>query len=84
MEMSAAFMYFVFVQIKGIKEDVDYYVESNQDPGFEENEYIYSDLDLEDIGECKYRAIVLLAECIWECCLTLLHLPWPFIMLVDA
>ncbi|XP_076449524.1 CCR4-NOT transcription complex subunit 3-like isoform X2 [Babylonia areolata] len=37
-------------QIKGIKEDVDYYVESNQDDDFEENIYLYTDLDLEDIA----------------------------------
>ncbi|XP_070185926.1 CCR4-NOT transcription complex subunit 3-like isoform X3 [Littorina saxatilis] len=38
-------------QIKGIKDDVEYYVDFNQEAGFEENEFIYEDLDLEDIGE---------------------------------
>jgi CCR4-NOT transcription complex subunit 3 len=42
------------LQIKEIKDDVEYYVDSNQEPGFEENEYIYEELDLEDLGECKY------------------------------
>ena len=41
-----------FLQIRKIKEDVEYYADSNQDPDFEENEYIYDDLDLEEIG-CK-------------------------------
>lgn len=38
-------------QVKSIKDDVDYYVESSQDPDFEENEFIYEDLELEDINE---------------------------------
>lgn len=38
-------------QVKGIKDDVDYYVESSQEPDFEENEFIYEDLELEDINE---------------------------------
>lgn len=38
-------------KIKEIKEDVEYYVEANNEPGFEENEYIYEELDLEDIVE---------------------------------
>lgn len=37
-------------QIRKIREDVEYYVDSNQDPDFEENEYLYDDLDLEDRG----------------------------------
>ncbi|XP_063735230.1 CCR4-NOT transcription complex subunit 3a isoform X3 [Eleginops maclovinus] len=35
--------------IQKIKDDVDYYIDSSQDPDFEENEFIYDDLDLEDI-----------------------------------
>ena len=35
-------------QVKKIQEDVEFYVESNQEPDFEENMYIYDDLDLED------------------------------------
>lgn len=31
-------------QIRRIKEDVEYYIDSSQDPGFEENEYIYDDI----------------------------------------
>ena len=35
-------------QIKDIKEDVDYYVESNHEDDFEENEFIYDDLVMEE------------------------------------
>ena len=35
--------------IRKIKDDVEYYVDSSQDPDFEENEFLYDDLDLEDI-----------------------------------
>lgn len=38
-------------QIKKIKDDVEYYIESSQEPDFEENEFIYDDLDLEDMQE---------------------------------
>ncbi|XP_059611060.1 CCR4-NOT transcription complex subunit 3 [Phlebotomus argentipes] len=31
-------------QIRKIKDDVEYYIESSQDPDFEENEYIYDDI----------------------------------------
>jgi CCR4-NOT transcription complex subunit 3 len=31
-------------QIKKIKDDVEYYIESSQEPDFEENEYIYDDI----------------------------------------
>lgn len=31
-------------QIKKIKEDVEYYIDSSQEPDFEENEYIYDDI----------------------------------------
>lgn len=37
--------------IQKIKDDVDYYIDSSQDPDFEENEFLYDDLDLEDIRE---------------------------------
>ncbi|KAJ8731134.1 hypothetical protein PYW07_004298 [Mythimna separata] len=37
-------------QIKRIKDDVEYYIDSSQEPGFEENEYIYDDIrGLDDI-----------------------------------
>jgi CCR4-NOT transcription complex subunit 3 len=38
-------------QIKKIKEDVEYYIESSQDPDYEENDFIYEDLDLEDMNQ---------------------------------
>lgn len=38
-------------QIKNIKEDIEYFVESNQDADFEENELIYDELDLDEIGK---------------------------------
>nr|XP_023685872.1 CCR4-NOT transcription complex subunit 3 isoform X1 [Paramormyrops kingsleyae]XP_023685873.1 CCR4-NOT transcription complex subunit 3 isoform X1 [Paramormyrops kingsleyae]XP_023685874.1 CCR4-NOT transcription complex subunit 3 isoform X1 [Paramormyrops kingsleyae]XP_023685875.1 CCR4-NOT transcription complex subunit 3 isoform X1 [Paramormyrops kingsleyae] len=36
--------------IRKIKDDVEYYLDSSQDPDFEENEFLYDDLDLEDIS----------------------------------
>lgn len=37
-------------QIRRIKDDVEYYIESSQDPDFEENEYIYDDIiGLDDV-----------------------------------
>ncbi|XP_063055214.1 CCR4-NOT transcription complex subunit 3a isoform X3 [Engraulis encrasicolus] len=35
--------------IHKIKDDVEYYIDSSQDPDFEENEFLYDDLDLEDL-----------------------------------
>ncbi len=32
-----------------IKDDVEYYLDSSQDPDFEENEFLYDDLNLDDI-----------------------------------
>uniref|UniRef100_A0A672HS59 CCR4-NOT transcription complex, subunit 3a n=1 Tax=Salarias fasciatus TaxID=181472 RepID=A0A672HS59_SALFA len=37
--------------IQKIKDDVEYYIDSSQDPDFEENEFLYDDLDLEDIRD---------------------------------
>uniref|UniRef100_A0A8C4TAY8 CCR4-NOT transcription complex subunit 3 n=1 Tax=Erpetoichthys calabaricus TaxID=27687 RepID=A0A8C4TAY8_ERPCA len=37
--------------IRKIKDDVEYYADSSQDPDFEENEFLYDDLDLEDIPQ---------------------------------
>ena len=37
-------------QIRQIREDVEYYVDFNQDPDFEENEFLYDELELDDIG----------------------------------
>uniref|UniRef100_A0A667I587 CCR4-NOT transcription complex subunit 3 n=1 Tax=Lynx canadensis TaxID=61383 RepID=A0A667I587_LYNCA len=42
--------------IRKIKDDVEYYVDSSQDPDFEENEFLYDDLDLEDIRELVKHA----------------------------
>ncbi|ELR45619.1 CCR4-NOT transcription complex subunit 3, partial [Bos mutus] len=39
--------------IRKIKDDVEYYVDSSQDPDFEENEFLYDDLDLEDIPQSQ-------------------------------
>ncbi|KAG1471651.1 hypothetical protein G6F56_001999 [Rhizopus delemar] len=38
-------------KIMDIKEDVQYYLECNQEPDFEEDEYIYDDLNLEEEEE---------------------------------
>ena len=38
-------------QIKKIQDDVEHYIECNQDPDFEENEFVYEDLDLDEIGK---------------------------------
>ncbi|RWS28209.1 CCR4-NOT transcription complex subunit 3-like protein [Leptotrombidium deliense] len=38
-------------QVKKIKDDVEYYIESSQEPDFEENEFLYDDLELEDMQE---------------------------------
>uniref|UniRef100_A0A4W5N2W8 CCR4-NOT transcription complex subunit 3 n=1 Tax=Hucho hucho TaxID=62062 RepID=A0A4W5N2W8_9TELE len=35
--------------IRKIKDDVEYYMDSSQDPDFEENEFLYDDLDLEEL-----------------------------------
>ncbi|XP_008329096.1 CCR4-NOT transcription complex subunit 3-like [Cynoglossus semilaevis] len=37
--------------VKKIKDDVNYYLDSSQDPYFEENEFLYDDLDLEDTSQ---------------------------------
>lgn len=34
----------ILFQIRRIKDDVEYYIESSQEPDFEENEYIYDDI----------------------------------------
>lgn len=39
--------------IRKIKDDVEYYLDSSQDPDFEENEFLYDDLDLEDIRKSQ-------------------------------
>ena len=44
--------------IQKIKDDVEYYIDSSQDPDFEENEFLYDDLDLEDIRESGHNRYV--------------------------
>jgi CCR4-NOT transcriptional regulation complex NOT5 subunit len=41
------------LQLNGIREDVEYYVDENQDDNFLENDFMYDDLDMElsDLGE---------------------------------
>lgn len=41
-------------KIRKIKEDIEYYIESCQDPDFEENEFLYDDLDLRDMAPLDY------------------------------
>ncbi|XP_064478111.1 CCR4-NOT transcription complex subunit 3-like isoform X4 [Ornithodoros turicata] len=38
-------------KIKKIKDDIEYYIESCQEPDFEENEFIYDDLDLREMTD---------------------------------
>uniref|UniRef100_A0A671Q0M2 CCR4-NOT transcription complex subunit 3 n=1 Tax=Sinocyclocheilus anshuiensis TaxID=1608454 RepID=A0A671Q0M2_9TELE len=35
--------------VRKIKDDVEYYLDSSQDPDFEENEFLYDDIDFEEI-----------------------------------
>lgn len=35
---------FALLQIRRIRDDIEYYIESSQEPDFEENEYIYDDI----------------------------------------
>ncbi|XP_058678722.1 CCR4-NOT transcription complex subunit 3 [Ammospiza caudacuta] len=37
--------------VRKLKDDVEYYVDSCQEPDFEENEFLYDDLDLDDIPQ---------------------------------
>ncbi|XP_027196027.2 CCR4-associated factor Not3 [Dermatophagoides pteronyssinus] len=45
-------------QIKKIKDDIEYYIESSQDAEFQDNEYIYDDLDLEDMQAFRANNVV--------------------------
>ena len=47
------------MQINSIKDDVEYYVEENQDEQFQENEFIYDDLDLDELQTAMIGAPVL-------------------------
>ncbi|CAO1381734.1 unnamed protein product [Diamesa tonsa] len=44
-------------QIRKIKDDVEYYIDSSQEPDFEENEYIYDDIDGLDEVELNGKLI---------------------------
>ena len=48
-------VYLFLLQVKSIQDDVDHYYDSCLEPDFEENDYIYDDLDLdiEEISECR-------------------------------
>uniref|UniRef100_A0A672I6M2 CCR4-NOT transcription complex subunit 3-like n=1 Tax=Salarias fasciatus TaxID=181472 RepID=A0A672I6M2_SALFA len=48
--------------IKKIKDDVEYYLDSSQDPDFEENEFLYDDLDLEDIPSSEQELLMILSS----------------------
>uniref|UniRef100_A0A671Q1W0 CCR4-NOT transcription complex subunit 3 n=1 Tax=Sinocyclocheilus anshuiensis TaxID=1608454 RepID=A0A671Q1W0_9TELE len=37
--------------VRKIKDDVEYYLDSSQDPDFEENEFLYDDIDFEEIPQ---------------------------------
>ena len=38
-------------QVKKIREDVEYYTESNQDPTFVENDFLYDDINMDSLEE---------------------------------
>ncbi len=40
--------------VKGIQDDLNYYVDSNQDMDFYENEMMYDDLDLEEVQNTAF------------------------------
>ena len=44
--------------IRKIKDDVEYYMDSSQDPDFEENEFLYDDLDLEELRKCCFIVVL--------------------------
>ncbi|GFR90998.1 CCR4-NOT transcription complex subunit 3-like, partial [Elysia marginata] len=43
-------------KVKDIREEIEYYVQSNQDPGFVDNGYLYDELDLEEITDATTLA----------------------------
>lgn len=45
-------------QLKRIQDDVEYYIECCQEPDFEENEFLYDDLDIDE-SECECLSISL-------------------------
>ena len=40
--------------MKDLQDDLNYYVESNQEPDFAENEMMYADFELEDAQTAMY------------------------------
>ena len=44
--------------IKAIQDDLQYYLESNQEPDFTENELLYEDLNLEDGLTGEFSALL--------------------------
>ena len=44
--------------VKTIQEDLNYYVESNQEPDFAENELMYDDLNLDDGTGSESRDLI--------------------------
>lgn len=55
--------------IHKIKDDVEYYIDSSQDPDFEENEFIYDDLELEDIRKFLWRGLNVSERGVIDCIL---------------
>ena len=43
-------------QVKDLQDDLNYYVESNQEPDFAENEMMYDDFELEDAQTVMYQS----------------------------
>ena len=50
-------------QIKKIKDDIEYYIESSQEDDFQDNDYIYDDLDLEDMIAFRANNVVDSTNC---------------------
>uniref|UniRef100_A0A9J7XBP7 CCR4-NOT transcription complex subunit 3 n=1 Tax=Cyprinus carpio carpio TaxID=630221 RepID=A0A9J7XBP7_CYPCA len=64
--------------IRKIKDDVEYYLDSSQDPDFEENEFLYDDIELEDIR--KYLVCMSEFYCVLFSIVTGFF--WPLFLLV--
>lgn len=55
------------LQIKDIKEDIEYYLENCREPDFEENELLYEDIDglddmLQELSNVSLLGIVVVPE----------------------
>ena len=44
------------MQVKDIQDDLNYYVENNQDADFMENEMLFDDVDLEEVQSTVFAA----------------------------